>query len=196
MTIYLDIETLPAPPEAEPALRDYYESRPSRARTFDEFLRGTSLSGNWGRILCIGVASDDQPTEVIHGDEPTILATFWKRVAAGTLFVGHNALDFDLPFIYKRSIVHRIKPSLALSFERYRSTPIYDTMREWDRWSSPSTSLHQLALLLGFESSKQGIDGSMVYDFYRAGKLKEIYEYCARDVELVRQIHRRLTFAE
>ncbi|MEK7184045.1 MAG: ribonuclease H-like domain-containing protein, partial [Patescibacteria group bacterium] len=109
--------------------------------------------------------------------------------------VGHNALDFDLPFIYKRSIVHSVKPSLQLSFEKFQISPIFDTMRVWDQWSTPATGLDQLARILGLESSKQGIDGSQVYDYYLAGRTDEIYSYCKRDVELTRAIHRRLVFA-
>jgi len=44
--------------------------------------------------------------------------------------------------------------------------------------------------------SKENLDGSKVYPYYRAGKLAEIYEYCKRDVDTARQVYRRLTFAK
>ena len=34
------------------------------------------------------------------------------------------------------------------------------------------------------------------HPYYRASKLAEIYEYCTRDVDTVRQVYRRLTFAK
>ena len=196
MITFLDIETLPAAEESESQLQEVYERRrSSRSTNFGDFLRGTSLSGNWGRILCIGIAIDDQPVQILTGDEPTILRSFWQTVERATLFVGHNALDFDLPFIWKRSVVHRIRPSVQLSFQRYQTSPIFDTMRIWDQWGTPATGLDQLARILGFDSSKQGIDGSQVHDFFLAGRLTEIYDYCKRDVELTRKVYHRLVFS-
>ncbi|MBI4185765.1 ribonuclease H-like domain-containing protein [Candidatus Berkelbacteria bacterium] len=195
-TLFFDIETLPAGPQHEPVLRDLFSIRPGRSRTFEEYLRGTSLSGNWGRILCLGLALDDQPVVVLTGSEETILTSFWKHAATASQFVGHNILEFDLPFIGKRSVVQGVKPSRTIPMHRYQSEPVFDTMRQWDHWASASsTSLHQLALILSLESSKQGIDGSMVYDFHQRGRDDEIVAYCARDVELTRQVYRRLTFA-
>jgi predicted PolB exonuclease-like 3'-5' exonuclease len=196
MITFLDIETLPAPKDLEPQLQEVYERKKSTKSTnFGEFLRGTSLSGNWGRILCIGLAFDDQPAQIIQGEEKLILQTFWDQVRNSTLFVGHNALDFDLPFIWKRSVMHKVRPTIDLTFERYRTSPIFDTMRIWDQWGSPSTGLDQLARILGLESSKQGIDGSQIHDYFLANRLDEIYSYCLRDVELTRKVYHRLVFA-
>ncbi|MBI4022941.1 ribonuclease H-like domain-containing protein [Candidatus Berkelbacteria bacterium] len=194
MKAVIDIETLPAPKETEPLLRELYERRPGRATSFDEYWRGTSFSGNFGRLYCIGLALGDDAASVLQGEEPAMLTQFWQMVAKASLFIGHNILEFDLPFIYKRSIIHGIKPSHQLSFARYRSSPIFDTMREWDNWSTPSTSLDQLAKILGLASSKQGMDGSLVYAAYLKGQHQAVYDYCARDVELTRQIYQRLTF--
>jgi hypothetical protein len=40
------------------------------------------------------------------------------------------------------------------------------------------------------------LDGSKVYPYFCAGKLPDICDYCKRDVETVRQVYRRLTFAD
>jgi hypothetical protein len=72
-------------------------------------------------------------------------------------------------------------------------------MFEWDkwRWSRRHSSLDSLARVLNLESSKgQGIDGSRVYDKFCSGCHGEIADYCMRDVELVRQVYYRLTFAD
>ena len=91
-----------------------------------------------------------------------------------------------------------MRPPVRLSFARYRSRPIYDTMCEWNQWSFKGrVSLDRLAKALGLESSKgQGIDGSRVYDYFCAGCHEEIAAYCMRDVELVRAIYRRMNFEE
>jgi predicted PolB exonuclease-like 3'-5' exonuclease len=114
----------------------------------------------------------------------------------GVQFIGHNVMDFDLRFIYQRSIINKIKPAYDLSFARYRSYPIFDTMKEWVQWSMNSVGLEHLALALGIPSPKDGIDGSQVYTFYQKGKIKEIAEYCQRDVETTRAIYKRMTFQD
>jgi hypothetical protein len=108
-------------------------------------------------------------------------------------------MDFDLRFIFKRSIVSGVKPNgkhLNLSFARYRNFPIFDTMREWEKWSSSYIKLDTLAKILGCQSSKDGdIDGSNVYDFYKKKKFLEIYNYCKKDVKLTREIYNKMTFS-
>jgi predicted PolB exonuclease-like 3'-5' exonuclease len=195
--LFLDIETLPAPPELEPLVREQYARFNDRPTTFEEYHRRTALSGNFGRILCIGYAVNHESAEVLIGDESAQLRQFWQLAADFDQFIGHHILEFDLPFIIKRSIVHRVKPTKELSFSRHQSVPIFDTKKEWDSWSNtPATSLDTLAKLFGFQTSKQGIDGSQVYDFWQAGRFQEIYDYCKRDVELTRKIYHRLTFSE
>jgi hypothetical protein len=163
-----------------------------------EMIKKLSLSAISARILCLAYAiepPEDSPVEVIHGEETEIIEDFWRLAGATDLFVGHNILDFDLRFIYQRSIIHRIKPSRQIPFARYQSAPVYDTMHEWTRWGRDAISLDFLSRALAIESPKQILDGSKVYPYYCEGKMAEICEYCQRDVETVRRVYRRMTFS-
>lgn len=212
MNLFFDIETIPA----DESLRDTAvdaelkkiakrqettEETQKSSKNRETIYRSTSLSGDFGRIFCVGYALGDKDVEIIKGDEVDILEKWWEIANSADCFIGHNIMDFDLPFIYKRSIVRKIKPTakhLNLSFARYRSFPIYDTMREWEKWNPMrSISLDKLAKVLGLPSSKDGgIDGSQVYDAYLSGRQKEIYEYCKRDVELTRKVYKRMNFED
>lgn len=209
MNLFFDIETIPADDEFKQIAVDLtkkkFEKRARRGEKIkineEEIFRWTAISGDFGRIFCIGYALGDGPIEVIHGEEKEILAKWWEIANQADCFIGHNVMDFDLRFIYKRSIINKIKPvskHLNLSFARYRNFPIFDTMREWEKWSMDSfISLDTLAKVLGLPTSKDGgIDGTRVYDFYLDQKFNEIYEYCKRDVELTRKIWRRMSFIE
>lgn len=154
----------------------------------------TSFDGAFGRILCVGYAIDDEPTEALVGDEQDMLQRFWELARNASLFVGHNLMEFDLPFIYQRSIVMGVRPSKKLSFARYRSDPIYDTMKEWSQWGRQQVGLEHIALALGIPTPKEGIDGSQVFAFYQAGKVDEIVAYCKRDVETTRAVYKRMRF--
>lgn len=206
--IFVDIETLP--PDKNTPAASY---RDEVTACSEEEFRRLALDGDYGRILTVGliVECDDQiihrgllgrdrQSMAFHLDEARTLRGFWKLLncfdAARDLVVGHNVLDFDLPFIYKRSVVHRVRPTVELTFARYRSRPVFDTMHQWNRWSPRKfISLDRLAKVLGLESSKrEGISGGLVYDRFREGRHQEIAEYCMRDVELVREIYYRMSF--
>ncbi len=208
-TVTIDIETLPSlhPVEVERNARKSNNSADDHART--------ALSGDFGRILCIGFANEDQFGRVSRGvlgwdstlgkftcDEHHILSAFWEMMRGFRpnvdRIVGHNLFDFDLKFIHKRSVVHGVPPTVELSFARYRNQPLFDTMCEWERWGYGSKiSLDRLAHVLSLQSSKSdGVDGSRISDLFAAGEHEAIYDYCLRDVELTRLIYRRMTFAE
>jgi len=203
MKLFLDIETLPAGGDKVALIKKFWDEYQTKKKTatkneqtdFETYLRNTSFQGEFGRIFCIGYAKDNSPVECLSGDEKKILDQFWQIAKEADLFIGHNILEFDLRFIYKRSIINNIKPTRDLSFARYRSEPIYDTMKEWEKWGAQGASLHRLSIALGLESPKNdGIDGSQVYDYFLAGKGDQIIEYCKRDVEAVRQVYKRIKF--
>ena len=203
MKLFLDIETLPAAGKDVPLIKQFYEEAKKKRygeslkTDFDTYLRNTSFSGEFGRIFCIGYACDDQPSTALSGDEKDMLEKFWELAKGAELFIGHNVMEFDLRFIYKRSIIHGVKPSRNLSFARYRSDPIFDTMKEWEKWGAQGASLHRLSIALGIASPKEeGIDGSKVYDYYLEGRGDEIIKYCQRDVDATRKVYNRMTFSE
>lgn len=202
--ITIDIETLPT---GEP-----FESR-LFWETEEEF-RKTACDANLGRILCIGYCEQNAAGKVIeHGcfgyraatedfeaDERIILAEFWQFLRGfdtkQDLIIGHNILDFDLPFIMQRSIIKRVRPTVDFYFGKYKKAPIFDTMREWDCWKwGGGTSLRKLAYALGLENPKSSdIDGGKIYEAFCEGHYEEIYKYCMRDVKTTRNVWRRMNF--
>ncbi len=191
---FFDIETVPT----EQSLRDSGVLEAQLLLDQAEIIKKLSLSAATARILCLAYAIEPEPNspvEVLRGEEPEIIRDFWRLVSDCHLFVGHNILDFDLRFIYQRSVIHKIKPSREIPFARFRNNPVYDTMHEWSKWGREHVSLDLLARALGIPSPKESLDGSKVYPYYCAGRLADICEYCKRDVETVRQVYRRLTFA-
>ena len=202
--ITIDIETLPTTEPFEAKL--FWE-------TEDEY-RKTACDANLGRILCIGYAEQNERGQIVeHGcfgwreetndfepDEAIILAEFWQYLNGfdtySDLIIGHNILDFDLPFIVQRSIIKNVRPTVNFYFGKYKKAPIFDTMREWDCWKwGDKTSLKKLAFALDLENPKTGdIDGSKIYDAFLAGRFEEIYKYCMRDVKTTRNIWRRINF--
>jgi DNA polymerase elongation subunit (family B) len=222
---FVDIESLPPPEETRQRLSPTKIRKLLRVNrdptnteeppcTEEEF-RQLALLPEYGRVLSIGLIVEED-THVIHRgvlgrerqsmkfhlDEARTLRAFWKLLArfnaSRDLIISHNGLCFDLPFILKRSLIHRIKPSVNLSFARYRTQPIYDTMQVWSNWDPRQyLSLADLAEVLKVGVSKtEGMDGSKVYDQFRAGKHQEIAEYNLKDVTVLRAIYYAMEYPD
>jgi predicted PolB exonuclease-like 3'-5' exonuclease len=194
-TIFLDIETVPT----DQSLQANGLLEPQIQLDEADLIKKLSLSAATAKIFCLCYAIEPPAgslVETLQGNEQEIIKGFWKLAADCQLFVGHNILDFDLRFIYQRSIIHQIKPSRDIPFARFRNAPIFDTMQEWSKWGREHVSLDTLSRALGIPSPKESLDGAKVYPYYRAGKLAEICEYCKCDVDSVRQVYRWLTFTK
>jgi DNA polymerase elongation subunit (family B) len=221
--VFIDIETLPPPEDMRSHIPHSIIKKLARQRRADEGsgecteeqFRRLALHGEYGRVLTIGVIVErdgvieqhglfgrERQTTMFHLDEARTLRGFWKMMRgfnpSRDLVIGHNVLEFDLPFLYKRSYIHRIQPTVELSFARYRHAPIYDTMKEWAHWAFGNVlSLVELAAVLKVGITKtEGLDGSKVYDNFCAGCHDKIARYCMQDVELVRAVYYRMVRPE
>jgi len=194
--LFFDIETLPSADEHKEI---HLEILRKKSKGTDEQLHlSTSFEGTFGRICCISIIKEGPQgiilQETYSGEEKDILEKFWKTSIGVDRFVGHNIWGFDLPFIYKRSIINGVKPR-KLNLARYRDIPIYDTMLQWELWNMKSAQkLDTLAKIFGLPTSKDEMDGSMVYDYFRQGKLEDICRYCMKDVELTRKVYYKMAF--
>ena len=198
--LFFDIETLPAETEKHEILKEIHkrkvEDKKKVPESFEEYLEATNFDGAFGRIACISYAVDDEPAKSLSGDEAQMLRDFWEVARNVQLFIGFNVMDFDLRFIYQRSIIFNVQPSVDLNFARYRNYPIFDLMHEWSKWNQQSKiSLDVLAKALGLPSSKGGeVEGKNVAQAFLDGRIEEICLYCEKDVELTRKIYKKMIF--
>jgi DNA polymerase elongation subunit (family B) len=193
--LFIDIETMPGPLELKEVYCSLYRKE---SLSDEEFEKETMLEPNVGKILCIGWAmsppADSQP-QVISGEESQIISAFWELQKQANILVGHNIYNFDIPFIWKRSILLNIKPPLSQSAIRYKirdTQSMFITCDIRQERQPKRISLHNLARLLGFESHKEETSGASVYQLAKENQYNKIYEYCKKDVELTRKIYFRL----
>ena len=200
--LFFDIETLPAAKELHEILKEIHQKKVEDGKkcptTVEEFIKQTNLDGAFGRIACISYALNEEPAKTFSGDEKEMLKSFWDLAKDVDIFIGFNNMDFDLRFVYQRSIILGVKPTKDLNFARYKSFPIYDVMHEWNKWNQQSKiKLDTLAKALGIPSSKGGeIEGKNVAKAYEEGKIDLICKYCEADVEVTRMIYKKMTFSE
>ena len=169
----------------------------------DELYERSSFDATYSRIVCIAIlifSPSMEPKGAVSwygSNEQELLRQFWGRIAEirPTLFIAHNGLGFDLPFIKKRSIIHRVKPSMEISLAKFRTEPVYDTMAVWSNWDMRGwVKLDILARALNVET-KSG-SGKQVAEMWATGHGQEIAEYCLQDTYVTYACYNRMTFRE
>ena len=174
----------------------------------DDAYRKTALDGTVGQIAVISFAFDGaEPVRIYSNDYSTqerdvvdeffsvLTGVFNASRMTRPVFVGHNILNFDLPFIWKRAVILGIKPPAFIPFKaKPWDTTIFDTMIEWSGTRN-FISQDKLSRALG-NQGKGDIDGSKVWDYVSAGRIAEVAEYCASDVIAVRENFKRMTFQQ
>ena len=222
INIYLDIETIPAQSSAvrdeiiagikAPATHKKPESiaawlEENRESEGDSAWRKSSFDGAHGHVCVIGWAIDDEPAKELHisgiqdmPQEILLLAAFSAemdkvckaRPNERPRFIGHNLVEFDLKFLFQRSVVLGVKPSPQIPFQcKPWDDAVYDTMLKWG--AHRGGSLDKISKACGLKG-KGDIDGSMVWDYVRDGRIDEVAEYCKSDIDMTRALFKRMTF--
>ena len=175
--------------------------------------RKTSFDGGFGHICCIGYAiNDEEPVTIwmpgadYEFNESRILTMFYDVLRDSfnansemrPVFIGHNLINFDLRFIFQRSVVLGIQPPSFIPFDaKPWSDNVFDTMTKWagDR---NMVGLDKLCDVFDFprKGAELGeeFDGSMVWDAVKSGDIEKVATYCAGDVYRTREIHKRISF--
>lgn len=105
-----------------------------------------------------------------------------------------NGSGFDLPVLHYRALLHNVvsptywemgdrdrefRYNNYLSRFHWRHIDLMDVLASYQ--GRANASLDEIASMLGFPG-KHGMDGSMVWDAFQAGKIREIRQYCESDV--------------
>lgn len=172
-------------------------------RADDELYAKCAFDGTFSRIVCIGIIELSDNFEPrgscawYGGNERELLRLFWARLGPSRpgLFITHNGLSFDLPFIRKRSIIHQIKPSMEINLAKFRTEPVYDTMAVWSNWDNRGwVKLDVLARALNVET-KSG-SGEQVAAMWEQGQGSEIGRYCLQDTYVTYACYCRMNFRQ
>lgn len=158
-----------------------------------------NLETNHGALLYEGdtgwVDTADQATRIFRGTEERMLQEFWQLLERYGRVVTYNGRNFDLPFAYIRSAIHGIRPGRNLLGNRYSIADHCDLSEVLTFFGAAQErfSLDYWCRRFGIHSPKsEGIDGSQVGDYYRAGRIHEIAKYCLRDAQATGEMYRKL----
>ena len=214
--LFLDIETVPEVPdfsdlgeEKQKLFAQKTEYQRKDEITAEDFYERAGIWAEFGKIICISVGfftlSGNQKTfriKSFYGDEESVILKDFAQLLGNhfnrpeQVLCGHNAKEFDFPYIARRMIINGIKlpQKLSLFGKKPWEIPHLDTMELWKFGDYKHyTSLNLLTNILGIESPKGDIDGSQVARvYYEENDLKRIVSYCENDTLAVARVYLRL----
>jgi predicted PolB exonuclease-like 3'-5' exonuclease len=217
--LVIDIETVGTPwEELDAYVREYLIKGLSDGDA-EETRRAGGLSPFRGRIIAIGViniedgrscAMYEVPGQTqlsieksgqrtyISGSEKQILEKFWEFFEGDSRFITFNGRQFDGPFLMIRSAINGIVPKRDLVGYRYGFHPNCDLREALNFFGTTNARQFKFNLdlackVFGVETSKgEGLDGRSVETWYRAGRHREIADYCLDDVRATCELYEKV----
>lgn len=217
--LVIDIETVGIPWEELDSYVREYLIKGLNDGDAEETRRAGGLSPFRGKVIAIGVINIEDgrscalyevpgQTELtvekagqrtyISGTEKQILQKFWDFFEGDARFITFNGRQFDGPFLMIRSAVNGLVPKRDLVGYRYGFHPNCDLREALNFFGTTNSRQFKFNLdlackLFGVETSKgEGLDGRSVETWYRAGRHREIADYCLDDVRATAELYEKI----
>jgi DNA polymerase elongation subunit (family B) len=211
--LVLDIETVPQQPGFD-SLPEKWKSLWEKKAAFlkkqenesaAEIYNRAGIYAEFGKIICISAGFFNRSgnswqfrVKSFYGEDETIVLKEFNTLLEryfnqpDHLLCGHNAKEFDFPYLCRRMLINGISiPSiLNIAGKKPWEVQHLDTMELWKFGDFKSfTSLELLATTFNIPTPKDDIDGSMVWKvFWQENNLERIASYCQKDVVTVAQL--------
>lgn len=211
--LFLDIETAPQvylPQQLDTNVKKLFGTKvgvsPDDVGDFQEaYARRASIFAEFGKIICISVGFINETTtgkqlrlkSFYHDDEETLLLQFKKLLdehynTPYHLMCGHNAKEFDFPYMCRRMLINGIELPSILNIAGKKPWEVghLDTMELWKFGDYKAyTSLALLCHVFGIPTPKDDISGADVARvYYEDNDLERIKVYCEKDVVALVQL--------
>lgn len=202
-TLVTDIETIPntaaadllPEPKPDARLKDPVKIAADVEKKKQDAAGKMGLDPNFGRVCVVGyaervgtkvVTSDDFLAENSDEAERDLLTAFWERVRARDRLATFNGAGFDIPFILRRSWLLGVKPTRMFETVAWKCstgetnhTDVRLVLSLGDKKAKGTMDLFG-KLKLG-RGKTDGMDGSQVWEYWQAGRVDEVRQYCMDD---------------
>jgi hypothetical protein len=194
--LFLDIETVGSCKDYQTCIKSNPRVAEQFDKYFDWFLKRFPEDKEWAEDR-----STEEHMDMVFRSRAALVPEFAKIVSEvrdllnrchklDFYLCGHNLKNFDIPMLAKRMIINGIMPSKILP--SYDTKPwevkAIDTKEIWQYGAYTAIgSLDLMCACLDIPTPKDGeVNGGMVHSAYwEQSRLKEISEYCERDVEVL-----------
>lgn len=198
MVIALDIETMPNPdmidrlpvPEIKTGnLKDPEKIAKKLEEAKTKQIEDMALSPLYGKIACCGLIGKNP--EFLIGTEEDIIISILDVLNSNEICTW-NGINFDIPFIYKRSLILGINPKQRMNFWMKRNTsyPHCDLMQIWCNWYGYEKLDTVARVILG--EGKVEFDVTTIPELLNSEEgIKKLEKYCLQDTILNWKLHKK-----
>jgi len=177
-----------------------------KLQLIEKKFRDRSFDGAKGQICSLSwsMGLDEEPRSLFATPgkitERELLVLFFADLKLNLkdrppYFIGHFISGFDLPFIFQRAVINGVNPGMSLGQWGRHDQHFFDTMIAWAGYKG-TISQDNLCAALGIEiDNPDDMDGSKVWDAYKAGEYKKIETYNCVDLKKVQAMYKRIAFA-
>ncbi len=215
--LFLDIETVPETyhyHDLDETTAHLFDAKNARFLTDEKreaevYRDRAGIYAEFGKIVCISVGfvrssvtgRTIRVKSFAHDDEETLLRQFARLLednynTPNHRLCGHNAKEFDFPFICRRMLIHGIRLPNILDLAGKKPWEILhiDTMELWKFGDYKAyTSLALLCHVFKIPTPKDDISGADVARVYHEDNdLPRIATYCEKDVVALIQLYLRM----
>jgi predicted PolB exonuclease-like 3'-5' exonuclease len=159
----------------------------------EAYIENAGIISTFGKICCIsfGYLDNDGSKQIrsYYGDDELDIITSFndllKRIELKDFSLcGYRIFHYDIPWILHKLHKYRIKPANIINI--YGKKPwdmrVVDLSEDWKGKFAWPYSFDEVCYELGVVSPKDEMDGSLVHQFFHAGKIEDIKTYCEKDI--------------
>ena len=212
--LFLDIETVPQFPlfsDLDETTKKLYDQKTKflqKESSLEEVYDRAGIYAEFGKIICISVGyihsgslGEQLRLKSFYGDDEVLLLREFVELLnienlKFPILCGHNAKEFDFPFICRRLLIHGITLPIQLDIAGKKPWDInhLDTMELWKFGDYKAyTSLALLCHIFQIPTPKDDISGADVARvYYEEKNIERIKVYCEKDVVALIQLLRKM----
>ncbi len=205
--LFIDIETAPQFPafgDQPEVFQKLWDKKSAYFRddeqTAADVYERAGIYAEFGRIICISAGVVLQKhgerfyrVKSFHNDDERKLLSDFNAMlekftsTPGKRICAHNGMEFDFPYIARRTLIHQLKLPRILDMAGAKPWELkdrmLDTLQLWKFGDYKNyTSLDLLCAVFNIPTPKDDIDGSQVaHVYYVENDLDRIIRYCEKD---------------
>ena len=149
----------------------------------------------FSKIIVVGVKELGKKLDQFYGDdEKKILEDFWVYVAKCTKIITFNGYGFDVPFIYVRSRINHVIPTVRIPTYKYgmEESSHFDCMLALSHLGIFTwVSLDILCKMHGIPVPEDRISGERMADLYRKRDWESILKHNEGCLEHIEKLYKK-----
>ncbi len=138
------------------------------------------------RIISIAIIKGGDKYSLLDEDEKSLLKIFWKLISRDDMMIGYNNINFDFPFLIKRSLINNVIVENNVTHLDLRRV-VNSFHMNYDKFIKGK--LPDWAKIIGIPVETE--DGSKMPEKWKRKEFESIKKHNMEDVEITESLYNR-----